>query len=601
METKYIDLDTLRFQLFEVLQVEELSSYQRFAEYDRRTIEFLLTSIKAFSDQELYPYFKVMDDNPVRFVGGQVKVHPQVENIIRKGRDLGLFCPSFDYADGGMQLSNIIYTALWHIMDAANNHVTGYIGLTNGAAKLIRSFGSQKLFDKYVPHMMAGRWLGTMALTEPDAGSSLSDITTTAYPQSNGTYKMKGQKIFISGGDHQYADNFVHLTLARIKGAPAGTRGISLFVVPKLRLGDDDQLTSNDLITAGEIEKLGQRGYVTTHLVYGENDDCVAELVGEANEGLKYMFQMMNEARISVGISAASMATAASHASYAYANERRQGRPILSSGKKDVHAEPIVIAQHPDVKRMLQLQKAISQGAVSLVLEASRLADLAKVERGGSAEEAHLLLELLTPVAKTYPAEMGQIGISNGLQVLGGYGYTMDFTLQQYYRDVRIAAIYEGTTGIQSLDLLGRKILMKEGHAVHLLEKKINADIECAKAFSSCLEAAEVLDARWRLAKSCIQNLLPFAKSGDYQAYLADATIFMELFGHLLVGWQWLKMGLTAAQQLTAQSGALSDEFYRAQLETMQFYYKYEMPKILAGVETLKSRTKELVTNRHEE
>ncbi len=587
MAQKYIDLDVVRFLLFDVHHAMEVTKFSRYADYDRASMEVLLESVKSFADQELFPYFQEMDKKPVRFIDGEVMVHPQVERVLRKASEIGLFGPGFDYALGGMQLPGILYTTLWHIMDAANNHVTGYVGLTNGAANLIVSFGSQALIDKYVGPMVAGQWMGTMALTEPQAGSSLSDITTTAYPQPDGTYLVKGQKIFISGGDHQYSDNFVHLTLARIDGAPAGTKGISLFVVPKNRMGKDGSLVPNDLVTAGEFEKLGQKGYVTTHLIYGENDDCFGELVGEPHRGLKYMFQMMNEARISVGISAASMATAAYHASHEYALERKQGRPIQSSGKKDIRQEPIPIAEHPDVHRMLTLQRAITVGAVSLVLEAAKLQDIAHWAEGDEKEEAHLLLELLTPVAKTYPSEMGSVSISNGLQVLGGYGYTSDFILQQYYRDVRITAIYEGTTGIQSLDLLGRKIPLEQGRALQLLVKQIKDLITQAENYDDVKGCAKILDQKLNTTLAILEHLGEFAKVGDYQTYLADASIFMELFSTLCVGWQWVKIGLRAKHALVSNKLEFSTAFYEQQISTMQFYFKYEMPKISACAETL--------------
>ena len=580
MSSQYVNLDILRFQLFEVHRAADLQQYDRYREYDESTINILIDSIKSFADQELFPYFKEMDEQPVRFEDGQVLVHPQIETIIRKGGELGIVASGFDYEIGGLQIPHLVHYALLHILDAANNHVTGYLGLTAGAAKLITSFGSQDLIDSYLPHMITGEWMGTMALTEPQAGSSLSDVTTAAQSNEDGSYQITGQKIFISGGDHQFAKNFVHLTLARIEGAPPGTKGISLFVIPKFVRLADGSLESNDVITAGDFKKMGQKGYCTTHLVFGEHGGCKGWLVGEPHRGLSYMFQMMNDARISVGISATSMATAAYYASLQYANERPQGRKISKAGKKDVYSEQVLIIEHPDVKRMLYLQRAISEGALSLILECSRLNDLRETGPPADREKNHLLLELLTPVAKTYPSEMGQVSISNGLQVLGGYGFTEDFILQQYYRDIRITSLYEGTTGIQSLDLLGRKIVQHEGAAFHHLRDEILRVIDQVLPSHLLKDKAHELKRVLTKTEQVLDHMLSFASKGDHEIFLADASLFMELFSTLVIGWQWLKMGHEANRRLTERNGLLASREYEQVIHTLRFFYKYELPKV---------------------
>ncbi|MBT8219131.1 MAG: acyl-CoA dehydrogenase family protein, partial [Bacteroidia bacterium] len=443
---KYMSMETLKYLLFEVHQFEDLLENERFQDYDKDALDILLRSAKDFSDQYLFPVFKEMDEEPAHYKDGKIIVHPSLKEILRVGSENGWIGSTFDHDDGGMQLPKTIAMGAMHIMESANNHVPGYFGLTSGAAGLINAFGSKELKGTYVPNMIAGTWMGTMALTEPQAGSSLSDITTTAYPQADGTYKIKGQKIFISGGDHEYAENFIHLTLARIEGAPAGIKGISLFVVPKLRIKGDGGLEGNDVITAGDFQKMGQRGYCTTHLVYGENENCVGHLVGNEHMGLRYMFQMMNGARLDVGLTAISTATAAFYASLQYAKERPQGRKLISGGRKDVSKGQTLIINHPDVRRMLYLQQTVVEGSLSLIIECGILEDIIDVSEGDTKTDAHLLLELLTPIAKTYPSEMGRVSINNGLQILGGYGFTSDFILQQYYRDIRIMALYEGTT-----------------------------------------------------------------------------------------------------------------------------------------------------------
>ncbi|MEL7021884.1 MAG: acyl-CoA dehydrogenase, partial [Bacteroidota bacterium] len=532
----------------------------------------LLSSVKDIADKEFFPYFTAMDEQPVHYKDGKVIVHPQVGRIIKIAGENGWIGATFDYEKGGMQLPHILQNAANHILQAANNSAVGYLGLTSGAADLIGTFGSQELFDTYVPKMQAGEWAGTMALTEPQAGSSLSDITTTAYPQADGSYKIKGQKIFISGGDHEYAENFVHLTLARIEGAPKGTKGISLFVVPKHRPTAAGGLEYNDVFTAGDFQKMGQRGYATTHLVYGENDNCQGWLVGQPHNGLRYMFQMMNGARIDVGLTAASTATAAYYASLQYAKERPQGRKLTNDGKKNAKEEQTIIINHPDVRRMLLLQKAVSEGSLSLLLECSKYHDLSQALDGETAENCHDLLELLTPIAKTYPSEMGRISISNGLQVLGGYGFCMDFPLQQYYRDVRIMALYEGTTGIQSLDLLGRKMTMKNGKAVALLMQQVQETIATAMTHDELKPYAKQLAGKLEDTQKVFQHLLQFAMKGDYQTFLADATIFMEFASTIVMAWQWLKQATIAKQMLVTGSGKQGDEFYESKIHTMKFY-----------------------------
>jgi len=586
MADRYMNLDTLRFVLYEVLEGDTLNQYERFADYDRDSVDILIDSVKAFADKELYPYFKEMDEKPAHFADGGVLVHPQIEKIIAKGAELGLIGSGFEYELGGMQLPMLYNYALVHILDCANNHATGYGGLTTGAANLIRVYGSDELKEKYIPKMIAGEWGGTMALTEPNAGSSLSDLTTEAIPQDDGTYKISGQKIFISGGDHQFCDNFIHLTLARIKGAPAGTKGISLFVVPKNRIKEDGSLESNDVITAADFPKMGQKGYCTTHLVYGENENCQGWLVGQPNQGLKYMFRMMNEARISVGCAAASMATAAYYASLQYAKERPQGRKINNEGVKDVSSDPVLIIEHPDVRRMLLLQKSVVEGSLALILEASKLSDLHTVAEGEASEQAHLLLELLTPIVKSYPSEMGKVSIDNGLQILGGYGFTEDFILQQYYRDIRITSIYEGTTGIQALDLLGRKVPMHNGAAMQLFAQEVSKTIEIAKTLELQKSATELAQRMQQVAETT-EKLLRYAGAGQYDHFLADATVYLEFFSTFVIGWQWLKMASTAKQALLSGEGSFGTDFYESKIHTMRFYFKYELSKMTSLAEVL--------------
>ncbi|MBW1775871.1 MAG: acyl-CoA dehydrogenase family protein, partial [Deltaproteobacteria bacterium] len=387
-----------------------------------------------------------MDKNPPEFIDGKVKVHPMVRPFMKECGEGGWIAAGAPFELGGQQLPFMISAAFRFILSAANYSASVYPLLTSGAAHLIESFGTQEMIDTYIPKMFSGDWQGTMALTEPQAGSSLADITTLAEPTDRGYYKMRGQKIFISAGEHDGVENVIHLMLARIKGAPPGVKGVSLFVVPNKRIQENGRLVPNDVNVAGIYHKLGYRGSPITQLSLGEKDDCRGYLVGEPHKGLFYMFQMMNEARIDVGLGAAAIASAAYYASLEYARERPQGRRL---SVKDPTLPPVPIIEHPDVKRMLLSQRAIVEGSLSLIFQCCEYSDMIRVSDGEEKERFGLLIDLLTPAAKTYPSEMGIVSVSQGLQCLGGYGYCDEFPLEQFYRDARIHPIHEGTTGIQ--------------------------------------------------------------------------------------------------------------------------------------------------------
>jgi len=355
MADKYCSVENIKFLLHEVHDLDSLLGSKRFQDFDPESIDFIIDSSKDLADKEFFPYYQEMDEKPAVYKDGEILVHPQVKNVIQKSGEMGLIGATFDAEHGGMQLPFMASAATGYILTAANNPLVMYGGLTSGAAHLITSFGTKEQSETYVPKMLNGEWGGTMCLTEPQAGSSLSDITSAAALQADGSYKITGQKIFISSGDHQCVDNIIHLFLARIEGAPAGTKGISLFIVPKKRIKADGTLESNDVKAAGDFQKLGQRANATAHLSFGENDDCYGWLVGTENRGLAHMFQMMNGARIDVGLNGASIASAAYYASLQYAQERPQGRKLSAGGQKDISQGQTLIINHPDVRRMLLL------------------------------------------------------------------------------------------------------------------------------------------------------------------------------------------------------------------------------------------------------
>ena len=599
MSKKYVDLETLKYILYDIHKLEELLSRERFQEHDMESLNLFIDSVKDFSDRELYPYLQEMDANPAYHKDGTVIVHEQVQKVMHQSGEMGIISACFDYEDGGLQMPISAFQAAVYIMDAANNHLPGYPSLTLGAAELIIEFGSQVLKDKYVPNMLAGVWGGTMCLTEPQAGSSLSDVVTKATPTIDGYYKITGQKIFISGGDYKGAENIVHLVLARIEGAPKGTKGISLFVVPKNRLKEDGTLEYNDVMTVADFQKMGQKGYCTTHLGFGDNDDCRGWLVGEEHKGLAQMFLMMNGARIAVGRGAAAIAMAAYRTSLQYANERPQGRKLSADGKKNPTEKQSLIIEHPDVRRMLLLQKSIVEGSLSLVLLASKYQDILTTATSKEEKEKyHLLLEMIIPIVKTYPSEAGAESVDNGLQVLGGYGFCTDFTLQQYYRDIRISALYEGTTGIQSQDLLGRKVPMHNGKGLELLSAEIVKTIIAANNDNELKPYAKILGDKLELSQKILNHLMPFALKGNYERYLADANLFMEYMSIVVLSWLWLEMAVDSKKALGDSDRKFLETFYESKVHTMKFYFKYELPKTNSLAESLMNN--EVVTVKNE-
>ncbi len=587
MPNKYVDVDTLKYMLYDVHKLEKLLPRERFQDHDIASLDMFLDSVKDFADRELFPYFKEMDEHPAYHKEGKVFVHNQVKTMMHEGGELGLISAPFDYEAGGLQIPLMTQTAAYYILDAANNHLPGYAALTSGAAELIIHFANKELNEAYVPNMLSGKWGGTMCLTEPQAGSSLSDIITKATPTSDQYYHISGQKIFISGGDNDFTENIVHLVLARIEGAQKGTKGISLFVVPKNRPTENGSLEFNDVTTVADFQKLGQRGYCTTHLGFGDKEDCRGWLVGEPNKGLHYMFLMMNGARIAVGRGASAIASAAYYASLEYANERPQGRKLSSDGKKNPDEQQSLIIEHPDVRRMLLMQKSIVEGTMSLVLLAAKYYDLIQTaESKEEKEKYHLLLEMIIPIVKTYPSEAGLQSVNNGVQTLGGYGFCADYILQQYLRDIRIFSIYEGTTGIQSQDLLGRKVTMQNGKALELLSGEIIKTIQEASEVESLQSLAKILGGKLQLTQKVLIHLMPHAMKGDYERYLADASVFMEFLSLVLIGWTWLDVGLNATKALSSE-GKYSNDFYNSKIHTMKYFFSYELPKTSGLAEIL--------------
>lgn len=589
MATTFVSERNLKFLLYEVFDAIALTEHAFYDAHSRQTFDMVLEATLKMAKDICLPTLKEMDEHPPALADGAVKVHPSVRRFMRECGEGGWIAAGFPYELEGEQLPHMVNCACRYIFAAANYSISVYPFLTAGAASLIASFGSEELRGAYLPKMLAGSWQGTMALTEPQAGSSLADIVTEAVPIDDavtgaGHYRIQGKKIFISAGDHDGVDNVVHLLLARIAGAPAGVKGISLFVVPKMRLGADGALIPNDVAVSQIYHKLGYRGCPITELEFGQQNDCRGILVGEPHKGLFYMFQMMNEARIEVGAGAAAIAQAAYGAALEYALMRPQGRPLTD---KDPARPQIPIVQHADVKRMLLFQKSVVEGGLSLIMQCARYIDLETVSESGAKEKYALLLDLLTPVAKTYPAEMGILATSQAIQCFGGYGYCEDFPVEQYYRDVRIHPIHEGTTGIQGMDLLGRKITMHKGRALTYLLEEIQPVIASAKGCENLSTHADALNEALGLLKSVLAHLKTTAEREGVEAYLADATVFLEFFGIITIAWQWL---LQAQRAVDLEKGARKKaerRFYAGKRQACDYFFKYELPKIFALSRTL--------------
>lgn len=575
MAKQYISMRNLRYLLFDVFNGLELTKLDYYKDHNRDTFEMTLDAAKQIGDSLLYPIYEEMDHKKPKYEDGTIKVHPKIREIMETFGEGGWINAPKEFEKGGQQMPYVLFNLAALVFHAANTAAAAFPYLTAGSANLIDTFGNEDLKNTYLANMWAGKWQGTMALTEPQAGSSLSDITSTATPTDGGYYKIKGQKIFISGGDSDAVDNVVHLYLARIDGAPAGVKGISLFVVPKYRV-ENGELVFNNVTTAGAYGKMGIKGAPIAHIMAGEAGECRGWLVGEPNKGLNYMFRMMNEARIGVGQISTGLASAAYYASLQYANERPQGRPISN---KDVNLPQTLIINHADVKRMLLLQKAVTEGSEALIAICSLWADIAERGTGEEAANAHLLLELLTPICKSYPAEMGIVSVSTGLQVLGGAGFCEDFPLQQHYRDSRINPIYEGTTGIQAMDLLGRKVPMKGGQAIMAFNAEINKTVEEAKAIDKLKPFAEKLEKTQEKLGMVTMHLLNFAQTEDPEVFLRDATLYLEYFGHFTIAWLWLKQAIVSAKALEAGLQGDEKNFHQSKLHTLRYFFEYELPK----------------------
>jgi butyryl-CoA dehydrogenase len=562
------------FLLYEVLDLERLLELPAFREHSRETCDLFLASCRKLARDVLFPSYRPLDAEPPVLKDGAVHVHPLLREVLPRMVELGIINASRPASVGGQELPMTVASIANAYLMAANLSAYGYLGLTSGAARLLESFGDDELRTRFMERMYSGEWTGTMALTEPHAGSSLADVNTRATPR-DGYYAIQGSKIFISGGDHDLTENIVHLTLARIDGAPAGIKGVSLFAIPKRRR-ENGALRDNDVRVAGLIHKIGWRGLPSLALNFGEEGDCRGWLVGEPHRGIYYMFQMMNEARLMVGWNGIATASVAYFEACEYAQQRPQGRPLAA---KDPSAPQVPIIEHADVRRMLLRQKAIVEGGIALLASTARYYDRAEhapdpVER----EEAKLLLELLTPVAKTFPAERGFEANALAVQVHGGYGYSSEYLPEAWLRDQKLNSLHEGTSGIQSLDLLGRKVIAGGGKALALLQREILLTVRSAREAGVTEEHTGRLEGAVAALMSTTSHLAELGMSGRTDEMLRHSYDYLDLFSVVVIGWQWLAQASAAQRGL--HEGREPADFYRGKLCAAQYWLASELPRV---------------------
>jgi alkylation response protein AidB-like acyl-CoA dehydrogenase len=587
MTSPLIDLRHLRFVTEQLWPLSTLLQYPRFADHSLETFQSVLDLSHRLALEKFAPHNRASDLNEPQLRDGRVQIIPDVKLALDAYAEAGFTALLADESEGGLCLPYTIALLSDAMFVSANVATAGYSLLARGVANLLKAHGSADQQRLYRQPILEGRFLGTMCLSEPQAGSSLSDIGTRAELAADGSYRIIGQKMWISGGDHELSENIVHMVLAKIPGGPAGVKGISLFVVPKFLVNDDGSLgPRNDVQLAGINHKLGQRGIVNTFLKFGERGQCVATLVGAPHQGLTQMFHMMNEARIGVGMGAIMQGMAGYLYSLQYARERRQGR---HPEQKDPTTKPVALIEHADVKRMLLQQKSYCEGAFALAIYAGNLIDAQGQSPDAAVRrEAMLKLELLTPVLKAWTAEWCTKSNDMAIQVLGGYGYTRDYPVEQFYRDNRLNPIHEGSNGIQGIDLLGRKVMMENGAALTAMLAELRATAADAATLSglerhaqALTNAADTIADTTRVLSACIA-------SGQVRLGLANASLYLTMVGHGLIAWVWLRQALLSVRAIDGAS-ATDRDFYEGKLAACRYFFHYELPLIEAHASLLKN------------
>ena len=557
--------------------MEDILAAEQFAHCDRAVIEQVVNSAQRLAEDHYLPWAARLDTHPPTFVDGEAKIMPEVSRALAAYAESGFSAQQFEHVQGGLQIPYAVGTAVNGMFLAANVAIANYSMLTTAAAHLLVTFGTEAQKTRYAGPMIQGRWLGTMCLSEPQAGSSLADITTRAQPTVDGAYHLYGTKMWISGAGHRMTENIVHLVLAKIPGGPAGIKGISLFIVPQRLVDADEKVGEDNHVTlVGLNHKMGQRGTTNCMLNFGETGSTVGYLVGEPHHGLQYMFHMMNEARISVGLAATMSGLAGYLYSREYARSRAQGR---RAGQKDPQVTQVPLIEHADVRRMLLGQKAQVEGALALCTFCALLIDQQALARESAKKDLALLLDTLTPIAKSWPAEHCLEANKLAIQILGGAGYTHDHPVERFYRDNRLNHIHEGTYGIQGIDLLGRKVRMAGGRGLLLLVSRIEATIDQAAPIAILADyVATLRNALGRLDKATKAALT----NADAELALANATLYLDATGSVVVAWLWLWQAVVASRKLESAEPA-QRAFYEGKLAACRYFFKYMLPMAETG------------------
>ena len=571
----------LEFLLYEWLDVETLTKRERHADHSRETFDDVLDLAERIATEHFATHNRKSDGEEPRFDGERVHLIPEIKAALDVFAEAGLLAGTLDEDLGGLQLPVVVGNAVFGYFQAANVGTSSYPFLSIANANLLMAHATEEQVDTYVRPMLDGRYFGTMCLSEPQAGSSLSDVTTKALPQADGTHRLFGNKMWISAGDHDLSENIIHLVLAKTPGGPAGVKGISLFIVPKVVVETGER---NDVVLAGLNHKMGFRGTVNTLLNFGEGKHlpggqpgAVGHLVGEEHQGLKYMFHMMNEARVGVGLGATALGYTGYLHALAYAKARPQGRPVSA---KDPASPQVPIIEHADVRRMLLAQKAYVEGALALNLYCGRLLDeQATGETDEVRAESTLLLDVLTPIAKSWPSQWCLEANSLAIQVLGGYGYTREYPVEQLYRDNRLNPIHEGTHGIQGLDLLGRKVVMQGGAGLALLTQTMSRTTALAQAAGG--ELAELGAQLATVVERVPATTTRLFAADSLEVSLANSSVYLEAVGHTVLAWIWL-------EQLLAADGRTGD-FYDGKRQAGRFFFRWELPKVATQLTLLES------------
>ena len=569
------------FVLHEQLEVEKLSKHEKFADFNKKTVDLIVTEARSLAIKEMLPALKLGDEEGCRFENGTVIVpeaFQKLYDLLKEGEWIAM-CDDPEW--GGQGMPTTVSLAAMNYFDGANYPFMLHTILLHGAAKLVETFGTDKQKALYLKKMLSGEWGGTMLLTEPEAGSDVGALTTSAVKNDDGTYTISGSKIFISAGENDLVENIIHPVLARIEGAPAGTDGISLFLVPKIRVNDDGSLGEpNDVVCTGIEKKMGIHGSPTCSLTLGGKGNCRGTLLGKENKGMRAMFVMMNEARLEVGMQGLGCASASYLNALSYARERIQSRSLQATSKE---APPVPIIQHPDVRRMLLSMKAYTEGMRSIIYYIGWCEDQIRTSSDADEKQKYQgLIDVLTPIGKGYVTDKAFEVCNQGVQIFGGYGYTKEYPQEQLLRDCKITHLYEGTNGIQAMDLLGRKLGLNKGRSYKDLIKEMRDMAETAKAVSG-LEtlAADVENAISKLEEAAL-SIGSTARSENMMSAFAHAYSFMEVTGDTVMAWMLLWRAVLATRKLSNGAKKKDLNFYDGQVKSARYFIKSVLPLTIA-------------------